>query len=116
MRRALGTLSPRPSLRADRRLPGAGLGVPATAVWKGDATVACIAAASILAKVTRDAIMTGCTSTGRTTSSPSTRATSPAHAAALDQPRAVPGAPAPYVNVRGRCAAIVRGLEPMMTG
>jgi ribonuclease HII len=28
-------------------------------VWKGDATVACIAAASILAKVTRDAIMTG---------------------------------------------------------
>ena len=35
-----------------------GLGTPATAVWKGDATVACIAAASILAKVTRDAIMT----------------------------------------------------------
>ena len=27
-------------------------------MWKGDATVACIAAASILAKVTRDAIMT----------------------------------------------------------
>ncbi len=35
-----------------------GLAVPSTAVWKGDATVACIAAASILAKVTRDAIMT----------------------------------------------------------
>ena len=35
-----------------------GLAVPATAVWKGDATVACIAAASVLAKVTRDAIMT----------------------------------------------------------
>jgi ribonuclease HII len=34
------------------------VGVPATAVWKGDATIACIAAASILAKVTRDAIMT----------------------------------------------------------
>jgi ribonuclease HII len=32
--------------------------MPNTAVWKGDATVACIAAASILAKVTRDAIMT----------------------------------------------------------
>ena len=38
--------------------PVPGLGVPSTAVWKGDATVACIAAASILAKVTRDAIMT----------------------------------------------------------
>lgn len=34
-----------------------GLGVPATAVWKGDAAVACIAAASVLAKVTRDRIM-----------------------------------------------------------
>jgi ribonuclease HII len=28
-------------------------------LWKGDATVACIAAASILAKVTRDRIMAG---------------------------------------------------------
>jgi ribonuclease HII len=34
-----------------------GLGVPSTAVWKGDATVACIAAASVLAKVTRDRCM-----------------------------------------------------------
>jgi ribonuclease HII len=31
--------------------------VPALAVPKGDATVACIAAASVLAKVTRDRIM-----------------------------------------------------------
>jgi ribonuclease HII len=35
-----------------------GLSSPSIAVWKGDATVACIAAASVLAKVTRDAIMT----------------------------------------------------------
>jgi len=34
-----------------------GLTVPALAVPKGDATVACIAAASVLAKVTRDRIM-----------------------------------------------------------
>ena len=39
--------------------PVGGLGVPATAVWKGDAVAACIAAASVLAKVTRDRIMTG---------------------------------------------------------
>lgn len=34
-----------------------GLGVPALAVWKGDRVAACIAAASVIAKVTRDRIM-----------------------------------------------------------
>jgi ribonuclease HII len=58
MRRALGTLAPRASYALTDGFPVSGLGMPATAVWKGDATVACIAAASILAKVTRDAIMT----------------------------------------------------------
>src|SRR3954466_11050505 len=58
MRRALGTLVPAAQYAITDGFPVAGLGVPATAVWKGDATVACVAAASILAKVTRDAIMT----------------------------------------------------------
>jgi ribonuclease HII len=58
MRRALGTLSPAPDYALTDGFPVPGLGVPSTAVWKGDATVACIAAAAILAKVTRDAIMT----------------------------------------------------------
>ena len=58
MRRALGQLRPAPAYALTDGFPVPGLGVPATAVWKGDATVACIAAASILAKVTRDAIMT----------------------------------------------------------
>lgn len=58
MRRALCTLTPAPHYALTDGFPVAGLGVPSTAVWKGDATVACIAAASILAKVTRDAIMT----------------------------------------------------------
>jgi ribonuclease HII len=58
MRRALGTLRPEASYALTDGFPVPGVGVPATAVWKGDATVACIAAASILAKVTRDAIMT----------------------------------------------------------
>lgn len=35
-----------------------GLGVPSLGVWKGDRVVACVAAASVLAKVTRDRIMT----------------------------------------------------------
>jgi ribonuclease HII len=58
MRRALGTLAPAADYALTDGFPVSGLGVPSTAVWKGDATVACIAAASILAKVTRDAIMT----------------------------------------------------------
>jgi len=37
--------------------PVDGLGVPGLAVWKGDRVAACIAAASVLAKVTRDRIM-----------------------------------------------------------
>lgn len=58
MRRALGTLRPAPRYALTDGFPVRGLGMPSTAVWKGDATVACIAAASILAKVTRDRIMT----------------------------------------------------------
>jgi ribonuclease HII len=58
MRRALGTLVPSAHYALTDGFPVPGLGVPSTAVWKGDATVGCIAAASILAKVTRDAIMT----------------------------------------------------------
>lgn len=58
MRRAIGRLEPGPSYALTDGFPVPGLPAPSTAVWKGDATVACIAAASILAKVTRDAIMT----------------------------------------------------------
>ncbi|HEY2297599.1 MAG TPA: ribonuclease HII [Jatrophihabitans sp.] len=58
MRRAIGQLDPAPCYALTDGFSVPGLPVPSTAVWKGDATVACIAAASILAKVTRDAIMT----------------------------------------------------------
>jgi len=59
MRRAIGTLANKPAYALTDGFSPPGLGVPTTAVWKGDAVVACIAAASILAKVTRDRIMTG---------------------------------------------------------
>jgi ribonuclease HII len=58
MRRAIGQLSPGAEYALTDGFAVPGLSVPSTAVWKGDATVACIAAASILAKVTRDAMMT----------------------------------------------------------
>lgn len=57
MRRAVGRLRPAPAYAITDGFPVRGLGVPSTAIWKGDATVACVAAASILAKVTRDRIM-----------------------------------------------------------
>jgi ribonuclease HII len=59
MRRAVAQLTPTPHYALTDGFAVPGLNMPSTAVWKGDAVVACIAAASILAKVTRDRIMTG---------------------------------------------------------
>ncbi|HEU4492487.1 MAG TPA: ribonuclease HII [Jiangellales bacterium] len=57
MRRALARLSVPPAYVLTDGFPVAGLGVPGLGVWKGDRVAACIAAASVLAKVTRDRIM-----------------------------------------------------------
>lgn len=59
MRRALSVLDPRPDYALTDGFAVPGLAMPSTAVWKGDAVAACISAASILAKVTRDRIMQG---------------------------------------------------------
>ncbi len=58
LRRALARLDVRPSYALTDGFPVDGIGVPGLAVWKGDRVAGCIAAASIVAKVTRDAIMT----------------------------------------------------------
>ncbi len=58
MRRAVAGLTPRPSYALTDGFPVPGLGMPTLAVWKGDRVSACVAAASVLAKVTRDRIMT----------------------------------------------------------
>jgi ribonuclease HII len=57
LRRALARLEVRPSYVLTDGFPVDGLGVPGLAVWKGDRVAACIAAASVLAKVTRDRLM-----------------------------------------------------------
>jgi ribonuclease HII len=60
MRRALAALAasgPRADFVLVDGFPIPSLGVPQKAVVRGDATVACIAAASILAKTSRDALM-----------------------------------------------------------
>jgi ribonuclease HII len=58
MRRALAVLHPGPSYVLTDGFGVDGLGAPGLAVWKGDRVAACIAAASVIAKVTRDRIMT----------------------------------------------------------
>jgi ribonuclease HII len=57
MRRAFAQLSVSPAYVLIDGFPVAGIGVPGLAVWKGDRVTACIAAASVIAKVTRDRIM-----------------------------------------------------------
>jgi ribonuclease HII len=58
LRRALARLEERPNYVLTDGFPVDGLGVPGLAVWKGDRVAACIAAASVIAKVTRDRMMT----------------------------------------------------------
>ncbi len=57
LRRALLRLDVRPRYVLTDGFGVDGLGVPGLAVWKGDRVAACVAAASVLAKVTRDRIM-----------------------------------------------------------
>jgi ribonuclease HII len=58
LRRAVARLDVRPAYVLTDGFPVDGLEVPGLAVWKGDRVAACIAAASVVAKVTRDRIMT----------------------------------------------------------
>lgn len=57
LRRAVSSLATRPSYVLTDGFPVPGLQAPSLAVWKGDRVSATVAAASILAKVTRDRIL-----------------------------------------------------------
>src|SRR5438309_5851396 len=57
LRRAVSALDPSPDYVLTDGFPVPGLARPGLAVWKGDRVAACVAAASVLAKVTRDRIM-----------------------------------------------------------
>ncbi|MFW6776247.1 ribonuclease HII [Nocardioides sp. CPCC 205120] len=59
LRRAVARLGVRPSYVLSDGFPVDGLPAPGLAVWKGDRVAACVAAASVLAKVTRDRLMLG---------------------------------------------------------
>ena len=119
MRRAVARLDPAPAYVLTDGFPVRGLTVPTLAVPKGDATVACIAAASVLAKVTRDRLLVEmhgrwpeyefATHKGYTT---------PVHSAALRRHGPCPEHRFSYVNVRrvgGRAVFVppVREDEPV---
>jgi len=57
MRRAVAALPSLPGYILTDGFPVPGLPAPSLAVWKGDQVIACVAAASIVAKVTRDRMM-----------------------------------------------------------
>lgn len=57
MRQAVSRLAVVPSYVLTDGFPITGLPAPGLAVWKGDRVAACVAAASVVAKVTRDRIM-----------------------------------------------------------
>lgn len=57
LRRAVGRLETAPNYVLTDGFAVDGLGVPGLAMWKGDKVAACVSAASIIAKVTRDRIM-----------------------------------------------------------
>jgi ribonuclease HII len=109
MRRAIATLEPAASYALTDGFAVPGLGLPATAVWKGDTVVACIAAASILAKVTRDRMMTELHDRYPAYDFAQHKGyVTPEHAAALHAHGPCPQHRASYVNVR-RAAAVQPG-------
>ena len=57
MRQAVGRLDPCPSYVLTDGFAIPGMPAPTLAVWKGDRVAACVAAASMVAKVTRDRLM-----------------------------------------------------------
>jgi ribonuclease HII len=101
MRRSIARLDPGPAYALTDGFPVRGLTVPALAVPKGDATVACIAAASVLAKVTRDRIMVDMHSRWPEYEFATHKGyVTPVHAAALARHGPCPEHRFSYVNVR----------------
>lgn len=118
LRRAVAKLDVAPSYVLTDGFPVDGLGAPGLAVWKGDRVAACVAAASVIAKVTRDRLMDDLdrewpaydfkTHKGYIT---------PTHSAALTEHGPCPVHRRRFVNVR-RAAGLedVAGMEEAVVG
>jgi ribonuclease HII len=103
MRRALAGLAASPGYVLTDGFEVPGLAVPALAMWKGDQVAACVAAASIVAKVTRDKIMTSLHASYPEYGFARHKGYStPSHMAALDECGPCPVHRRSFVNVSSR--------------
>ena len=103
MRRALAQLEVTPSYVLTDGFPIRGLPAPALAVWKGDRVSASIAAASVVAKVTRDRLMAGLHERFPTYDFVGHKGyITPVHNAALDEHGPCPEHRFSYINVARR--------------
>lgn len=106
MRQAVARLELPPSYVLTDGFPIAGLPAPALAVWKGDRVAACVAAASVIAKVTRDRLMVQLHARYPQYDFARHKGYStPEHSAAMSQHGPCPEHRYSYVNVRGALAA-----------
>ena len=113
MRQAVLRLDPSPSYVLTDGFPIGGMPAPALAVWKGDRVAACVAAASIVAKVTRDRMMRELhTSWPQYDFARHKGYATPEHSAALREHGPCPQHRFSYVNVRGA----LLGLDGAMDG
>ena len=109
MRQAVARLEPCPSYVLTDGFPIAGMPAPTLAVWKGDRVAACVAAASVVAKVTRDRIMCGLHDAYPQYGFAVHKGyVVPEHGAALREHGPCPEHRFSYVNVR----SALRGAEP----
>jgi ribonuclease HII len=112
MRRALAQLTVTPAYALTDGFPVPGLDVPGLAVWKGDRVAACIAAASVVAKVTRDRLMVQLHETWPAYDFAAHKGyCTDAHQEALQRHGPCPEHRYCYVNVR-----IAAGLDPVVGG
>ncbi|HEY2506895.1 MAG TPA: ribonuclease HII [Streptosporangiaceae bacterium] len=111
MRRALAGLAVKPGYVLTDGFPVHGLAVPALAMWKGDQVAACVAAASVIAKVTRDAMM--CELDGKFPAYGFARHkgySTRSHMRALDEHGPCAEHRMSFVNVRGRTPAALEAI------
>ncbi len=104
MRRALARLGVVPAYVLTDGFPVSGLPAPALAMWKGDRVSASIAAASVVAKVTRDRLMTALHECYPAYNFAGHKGyVTPVHSDALDRHGPCPEHRFSYVNVARRC-------------
>jgi ribonuclease HII len=117
MRQAVARLDPAPSYVLTDGFPVPGMPAPALAMWKGDRMAACVAAASVVAKVTRDRMMVDLAEQHPAYGFEVHKGyTTPEHSAALSEHGPCPEHRFSYVNVRAARAtqdARVRQTDPM---